>query len=105
MTRDIRRPPGLAVILVGNRPDSLLYVTRKQEACQRVGIRAEIHRLRVDVSQQALQDEVRRVCADPAVDGVLVQVGWVAGRRMPACEERLLCFSMFLAIKQWNLLR
>jgi hypothetical protein len=31
------RPPGLGVVLVGSRPDSLLYVTRKREACERVG--------------------------------------------------------------------
>ena len=30
------RPPGLGVVLVGSRPDSLLYVTRKREACERV---------------------------------------------------------------------
>ncbi len=30
------RPPGLGVVLVGSRPDSLLYVSRKQEACERV---------------------------------------------------------------------
>jgi 5,10-methylene-tetrahydrofolate dehydrogenase/methenyl tetrahydrofolate cyclohydrolase len=36
ITQIIKRPPGLAVVLVGSRPDSLLYVTRKQEACHRV---------------------------------------------------------------------
>ena len=30
------RPPGLGVVLVGSRPDSLLYVTRKREACEKV---------------------------------------------------------------------
>lgn len=30
------RPPGLGVVLVGSRPDSLLYVSRKREACERV---------------------------------------------------------------------
>jgi hypothetical protein len=43
LARDVRdvyakggRPPGLGVVLVGSRPDSLLYVTRKREACERV---------------------------------------------------------------------
>jgi len=31
------RPPGLGVVLVGSRPDSLLYVSRKREACEKVG--------------------------------------------------------------------
>jgi hypothetical protein len=32
------RPPGLAVVLVGSRPDSMLYVSKKEEACMRIGI-------------------------------------------------------------------
>lgn len=34
LNRVLNRRPGLAVVLVGNRPDSLIYVTRKQEACR-----------------------------------------------------------------------
>lgn len=51
LARDVRdvyakggRPPGLGVILVGSRPDSLLYVTRKREACERVRTHASAHR-------------------------------------------------------------
>ncbi len=40
LTALIRRPPGLAVVLVGSRPDSLLYVSRKEEACQKVSFKA-----------------------------------------------------------------
>ncbi len=40
VTRVLRRPPGLAVVLVGSRPDSVLYVSRKQEACRQVGRQA-----------------------------------------------------------------
>ena len=29
------RPPGLAVVLVGGRPDSKIYVHRKEEACEK----------------------------------------------------------------------
>ena len=76
--QDIRsrggRPPGLGVILVGNRPDSQLYVTRKQEACERVGIRSVLRRLPANTTQVALRRAVRALCADPMVDGVLVQL-------------------------------
>lgn len=37
------RPPGLAVILVGSRPDSVLYAQRKQEACAEVWLRGGGH--------------------------------------------------------------
>lgn len=43
VSNKIKRPPGLSVILVGNRPDSMLYVTRKQEACQKVCTHAWLH--------------------------------------------------------------
>lgn len=68
------RPPGLGVILVGDRPDSLLYVTRKREACDRVGIRSVVSHLPADTSQVGLRRAVRALCADPAIDGVLVQL-------------------------------
>ncbi len=36
LTDILGRPPGLGVVLVGSRPDSMLYVSKKQEACQKV---------------------------------------------------------------------
>ena len=42
------RPPGLAVVLVGGRPDSKIYVRRKEEACEkarRPRVRASAHDL------------------------------------------------------------
>jgi 5,10-methylene-tetrahydrofolate dehydrogenase/methenyl tetrahydrofolate cyclohydrolase len=38
LSQALGRPPGLAVVLVGSRPDSMLYVTKKEEACTRIGI-------------------------------------------------------------------
>lgn len=36
LTKELGRPPGLAVIVAGERPDSAIYVQRKQDACKRV---------------------------------------------------------------------
>lgn len=68
------RPPGLGIILVGDRPDSLVYVTRKQEACEHVGIHAEIRRLPSSVPQHKLQEAVRRLSQDSRIDGLIVQL-------------------------------
>ena len=68
------RPPGLGVILVGDRPDSQVYVARKQEACERVGMHSVVRRLPASISQVSLRQAVRALCADPSVDGVLVQL-------------------------------
>jgi hypothetical protein len=74
LTAQIGRAPGLAVVLVGDRPDSCLYVSRKQEAAARAGIACAVHRLPQDVSQAAICARVAALCADAAVDGVLVQL-------------------------------
>ncbi|KAF6253186.1 5,10-methylenetetrahydrofolate dehydrogenase [Scenedesmus sp. NREL 46B-D3] len=74
VSRALGRPPGLAVVLVGARPDSMLYVTKKEEACMRIGINCRVIRLPESVSQAQLQRAVADVAADAAVDGVLVQL-------------------------------
>jgi methylenetetrahydrofolate dehydrogenase (NADP+)/methenyltetrahydrofolate cyclohydrolase len=65
--------PGLAVVLVGEDPGSQIYVRNKTKACQEAGIRAFDHHLAADTSHATLMELVRRLNADPAVDGILVQ--------------------------------
>ncbi|GAX84751.1 hypothetical protein CEUSTIGMA_g12173.t1 [Chlamydomonas eustigma] len=74
LTRLMGRQPGLAVILAGRRPDSMLYVARKQEACQKVGIFSELISLSEDILQTDFEAEVKRVCNQEHVDGVLIQL-------------------------------
>ncbi|GIL43612.1 hypothetical protein Vafri_1263 [Volvox africanus] len=74
LTELLGRPPGLGVVLVGNRPDSMLYVTKKQEACQKAGMQTFVHHLPESVSQAQLEAAVSHACADCRVDGVLIQL-------------------------------
>ena len=66
--------PGLAVVLVGENPASVSYVTAKERACAECGIRSFPVRLPATASQAELLAEVARLNADPAVDGILVQL-------------------------------
>jgi methylenetetrahydrofolate dehydrogenase (NADP+) / methenyltetrahydrofolate cyclohydrolase len=68
------RAPGLAVVLVGEDPASAVYVRAKGKACVEVGMASFEHRLPADTTQGALLALVRRLNADPAVDGILVQL-------------------------------
>ena len=68
------RPPGLAVVLVGNDAASEVYVKRKQEACRRAGLLTTEHRLAADVPEPKLVELVQKLNADKAVDGILVQL-------------------------------
>ena len=66
--------PGLAVVLVGDNPASAIYVRAKDRAASAVGIAAHTIRLPADVSEEALITQIARLNADPAVDGILVQL-------------------------------
>ena len=64
---------GLATVLVGDDPASDVYIRRKHEAAQEVGIRSLDHRLPAETTQEELERLVGEVNADESVDGILVQ--------------------------------
>jgi methylenetetrahydrofolate dehydrogenase (NADP+)/methenyltetrahydrofolate cyclohydrolase len=66
--------PGLAVVLVSDDPASAVYVRAKDRAAHAVGIAAQTIRLPADLSEEALITRIARLNADPAVDGILVQL-------------------------------
>ena len=68
------RAPGLAVVLVGEDPASAVYVRSKGKATREAGMESFEHRLPVDVGRDALLALVDQLNADPAVDGILVQL-------------------------------
>lgn len=66
--------PGLGVILVGDDPASRSYVTAKEKACHEIGIFSDDNRLPADTSQAELLALIRRMNADPRINGILVQL-------------------------------
>ena len=68
------RAPGLAVVLVGEDPASAVYVRSKGKATLEAGMQSFEHRLDADTSEADLLALVDRLNADPAVDGILVQL-------------------------------
>jgi methylenetetrahydrofolate dehydrogenase (NADP+)/methenyltetrahydrofolate cyclohydrolase len=66
--------PGLATVLVGDRIDSATYVSMKQKACAELGMTSFHHPLPADVSQEELENLIRKLNADPKVNGILVQL-------------------------------
>jgi len=69
-----RRPPGLAVVLVGDNPASEVYVRNKSKACAEVGFYSEMHQLPGTTSQAELLELVDRLNAQDNIDGILVQL-------------------------------
>jgi len=68
------RAPGLAVVLVGDDPASAVYVRSKGKATREAGMESFEHRLPATAAQDELVALVERLNADPAVDGILVQL-------------------------------
>jgi methylenetetrahydrofolate dehydrogenase (NADP+)/methenyltetrahydrofolate cyclohydrolase len=66
--------PGLAVVLVGENPASKAYVGSKSKAVVEASMRPFDHHLPDDTSEDALVALVKRLNADPAVSGILVQL-------------------------------
>ncbi len=69
-----KRQPGLDVVLVGEDPASVIYTRNKEKASNEVGMRGTLHKLAPDVTEAELLDRVRALNADPATDGILVQL-------------------------------
>ena len=66
--------PGLHVVLVGDDAASQVYVRNKGRRAAACGMTTEDHRLPAATSQAALLDLIARLNADPAVNGILVQL-------------------------------
>ncbi len=66
--------PGLAVVLVGEDPASQVYVRNKGKQTVAAGMQSFEHKLPVETSQEALLALVAQLNADPAVNGILVQL-------------------------------
>jgi methylenetetrahydrofolate dehydrogenase (NADP+)/methenyltetrahydrofolate cyclohydrolase len=70
----VGRPPGLAVLRVGDDPASGVYVANKEKACARVGITSLGAHLPAGTPPAAVLAAVQRLNADPACDGILLQL-------------------------------
>lgn len=66
--------PGLAVILVGNNPASLLYINNKAKLAKQVGIYSEIHHLDENISEQELIKHIKALNENPKISGIIVQL-------------------------------
>lgn len=70
----IGRPPGLAVLMVGDNPASAAYVRNKERACTKVGIASFGQHFSATITQSELQQVIQAQNQDERVDGILVQL-------------------------------
>ena len=72
--KKLDRPPGLAVILVGEDPASAVYVRNKERACKDAGFFSDKIIKSENITEEQLLEEVDRLNHDPQIDGILVQL-------------------------------
>ncbi len=70
----IGRPPGLAVLMVGDNPASAAYVRNKEKACAKVGIASFNRHFPKETTQAELETVIQELNQDQRVDGILVQL-------------------------------
>jgi methylenetetrahydrofolate dehydrogenase (NADP+)/methenyltetrahydrofolate cyclohydrolase len=68
------RVPRLSIILIGNNPASISYVTGKGKACELVGIKHDLYRLDENVSELEVETLIQTLNQDDLVDGILLQL-------------------------------
>ena len=74
LTASGARPPGLAVVLVGQDPASQVYVRHKRQACAEAGFYSELHELGSATTAAEILDRIDALNAKEAIDGILVQL-------------------------------
>lgn len=74
MKESVGKVPGLAVILVGDRRDSQIYVHNKIKACEEVGIKSLVAGLPHFSSEDSVVDAISKFIKDPSIHGILVQL-------------------------------
>ncbi|HEY9881078.1 MAG TPA: bifunctional methylenetetrahydrofolate dehydrogenase/methenyltetrahydrofolate cyclohydrolase FolD [Leptolyngbyaceae cyanobacterium] len=70
----VGRPPGLAVIMVGDNPASAAYVRGKEKACDRIGVASFGQHLPADTPAATISKLIQSLNQDDRVDGILVQL-------------------------------
>ena len=68
-----QRPPGIAVIQVGDDPASTTYVRGKNRAAEDVGFKSAVEHFHT-ITQRGLHERIARLAGDPSVDGILLQL-------------------------------
>ena len=71
---DIKKKPGLTVILIGEDPASQIYVKNKEKFANEIGINSKVLRFDTDITEEKLKDEIKKLNLDENVHGILVQL-------------------------------
>lgn len=72
--RSLDRKPGLAIILIGDNPESALYVALKDKAARSIGMQVHIYRFPTQTPEHEIIDAISFLNSDDDIDGIIVQL-------------------------------
>lgn len=68
------KKPKIKIFLVGNDPASQVYVQKKQEFCQRVGIEVDVEKVAKEISQEDFLKRIYQANLDIEINAILIQL-------------------------------
>ena len=71
--------PNLAIVLIGERPDSELYVSLKEREAKKVGIDTHLYKCPENISEPEILEMIKCLNEDKIIDAILVQLPLPAG--------------------------
>ncbi|MEL6543405.1 MAG: bifunctional methylenetetrahydrofolate dehydrogenase/methenyltetrahydrofolate cyclohydrolase FolD [Myxococcota bacterium] len=89
LTDVLGRPPGIAVVLVGDDPASAVYVRNKENDAKKVGMYSEVIRLPASSTQHEVESQVDSLNERPEIDAFLVQLPLPEGLDAGAVTSRI----------------
>ena len=66
--------PGLAVILVGDNPESKMYISMKQKACKELGLNSQVYTFPENENEKRILHKIYDLNSDSSIHGILVQL-------------------------------
>src|SRR5213593_4757987 len=72
--KQMKKPPHLAAILVGNNGASETYVASKVKNCLEIGFHSTLIRFEENISEETLLKKIDELNTDDFIDGILVQL-------------------------------
>ena len=74
LKKKYNRIPGLAVILIGEYPPSIIYVRNKEKSAEEIGLKSEIIKYPETVDEKTVLEKIMELNKDENVSGILVQL-------------------------------
>jgi methylenetetrahydrofolate dehydrogenase (NADP+)/methenyltetrahydrofolate cyclohydrolase len=84
-----RRPPGLAVVIVGRDAPSVVYLERILKGCAAVGIASRFVEVPGEATEETVPEVIRGLNDDDTVDGIIVQMPLPPGIRLRAVVDAI----------------